>query len=271
MERTRGAVGARLGYQPLLTEMLSLYPTFMEAGGTGWREGWQSVGHLAHGWFLRCHRGVEALLLLDANGFAEEASPLRRSIIEHVVALRWLAVEGDGILDTVARGHAHGGQRQRDAVATAGWASVDIEEVDRAVASAQADERDPANDNLLQFAQRAKKYTDAHTIVVYLSECARTHPSHESAVCYMDSPEEELRPNSRDDVWQVPFATAHLLEALGAVREAFDPRPWHDAFPTILRRFRTTTDEVRAEDGLPPVDWDQGKIATEADDQVGGG
>jgi hypothetical protein len=248
-------VDSRLGYQPLLTELMALYPAYLQGRPRPVREGWRRVGQLGHGWYLRCHRGVEGLLLLDGAGFSEEASPLRRSIIEHAVALRWLAAEGDGILDTVARGHAVSGQRTRDAIALAGWTSVDLDEVDRAVASARADARDPADDNLLHFAQRVKRYGDGHTMPGYLTESARSHPSYESAICYVELPGGSLLKQSRDAVWQVPFATTRLLEALLAVRQMFSPTPWQEELPGLVRRFQEVTDHVRAEDGLAPVDW----------------
>ena len=214
----------RRGYEPILDEALRLYsPTVM--ANWKFREGWKGVGHLAHGWYLRCHRGALALVLLGDAGFAEEASPLRRSIIEHVVALQWLAREGDALIDTVARAHADSSRRVRDAVQTAGWTSISLEEADEAIASAAADDRDPANDYLQKFANRARRYSDPHTMVEYLAECGRSHPSYESAICYFDFSDETFLEESTRSLWQVPFAATHVLEGLEAVREAFDPRP----------------------------------------------
>ncbi len=176
---------ARRGYAPLLLDMLPLYPSFIETEPPI-RDGWRASNYLAHGWYLRCHRGVEALLLLDGNGFAEEASPLRRSIIEHVINLRWLAVEGDGVLPTIASGQAFSGQKRSYAAAVAKWASVDQAFAAQAVASAKAGAVNPANDYLLNFVSRVERYGDVHTIPGYLAERARTHPSYESAVCYVD-------------------------------------------------------------------------------------
>ncbi len=95
---------ARRGYLPLLEELLQLYPKLIRSQPM-WREGYKEVAYLAHGWYLRCHRGIQAILMLDDAGYAEEASPIRRSVIEHALALRWLAAEGDKILDTVTRWH----------------------------------------------------------------------------------------------------------------------------------------------------------------------
>lgn len=252
--KTRQVADARSGYEPILTEALTLY-SLERMGGQRFREGWQGVGHLAHGWYLRCHRGVMAISLLGNAGFAEEASPLRRSVIEHVVALQWLAVEGNRILDTVARAHADSSQRVRDAVETAGWTSISLEDADEAIVSAAADERDPANDHLQKFAARARRYSDAHTMVEYLVECGRSHPSYESAICYTDLSDGTFLNEPQRALWQISFAATHVLEALEAVREAFEPRPWAIELNRLMEQFRDVTDAVREQDGLPPAEW----------------
>lgn len=56
---------------------------------------------------------------LDTAGYAEEASPIRRSVIEHSLALKWLAAEGNRILDTVARGYASDAKKRGAAVSEA--------------------------------------------------------------------------------------------------------------------------------------------------------
>jgi hypothetical protein len=112
--------GARRGYAPLLKELMVLYPEQANSAPP-WRDGYARAGFLAHGWYMRCHRTVEAVLILGNAGYADEAAPLRRSIIEHVLALRWLAAEGDRILDTIARAHALDTRNRAEAVAAAGW------------------------------------------------------------------------------------------------------------------------------------------------------
>jgi len=246
--------GARSGYEPLLLEALKLYPAWTQSGPKV-RTGYQYVGHLAHGWYMRCHRGVEAILLLDRVGYAEEASPIRRSVIEHVLALRWLAAEGDGIYDTVARGHASDVQRRADAVSAAGWTSVDFEKLAEIIAEIDPDSRDSRNDYLRAFAHRLAKYGDHRMLPGYLAECGKTHPGYESAISYVEVPSGLLLDVSDTAVWQVPFAAHELLEALVAVREIFDPKPWRDELKGIVERYKAVTDEVRREDGLAPAEW----------------
>ena len=167
---------------------------------------------------------------------------------------------GNPILDTIARGHAADAQRRGDAVSAAGWTSIDLAQIERVIAEIDADSRDSGNDHLLAFGHRLAAYGDAHTRPGYLAECARTHPSYESAICYVDLFDGSLLSRSRDAVWQVPFSTTHLLEALLAIQTLYDPEPWHPWLDDILTRYRQVTDDVRCEDGLPAVDWSTGKL-----------
>jgi hypothetical protein len=107
---------------------------------------------------MRCHRGAEAILVLDDAGYSVEAASIRRSVIEHGVALNWLAAEGDKIADKLARGHAHGAGQIRRAVADAGWTSVDVADIDATIADIKADSRERRGDNMLQFVNRVLAY-----------------------------------------------------------------------------------------------------------------
>jgi hypothetical protein len=214
--------GARRGYAPLLEEVMALYP-YLAKSRPPWRDGYAKVGFLAHGWYLRCHRTVEAVLNLGDAGYADEAAPLRRSIIDHVLALRWLAAEGDKILDTIARAHAFDTKNRADTVTAAEWTSVDVEQLERIVAGIDADTLDRSGDHLLPFAHRLAEYGDQHTRPGYIAESAKSHPTYESAVAYVAVPGGELLWHAREPIWPVPFCTIHLLEALICVREAFEP------------------------------------------------
>ena len=224
------------------------------------RKGYQQVSHFADGWYMRCHRGVEAILALDALGYGEEASPIRRSVIEHCVALRWLAAEGDEIVDTVARGHANDTERRRKALETAQWTSVNPDDLAKIIEEIDPDSREDRKDYLLSFARRCAEYGDVHTIPGYLAECGQTHPGYQSAITYVDLASGTMRPNPQTEIWQVPFCTTQVLEALFAVREIFIPKPWGSELRRVLAGYRKVTNDVRREDGLRPVDWSTGKL-----------
>jgi len=250
---------ARARYLPLLNELLELYPS-LAVQLPSWRDDCKQVAYLAHGWCLRCRRSVESILLLDQAGYSEEASPLRRSVIEHCVALRWVAAEGDAVLDTIARGHAHDARKRGDAASEAGWASVNMDEIESIITEIDPKSRQSRNDNLLAFTHRLVAYGDKHSLPGYLAECARAHPSYESAIAYVDLDDATLLWESRGSLWQVPFCATHLLEALLAFQKLFVEPPWESALASITRRFTSVTDAVRKDDGLREVDWSTGRV-----------
>jgi hypothetical protein len=244
---------ARMGYQTILTDLVGLYPALTH-NPPAWRAGYAGVAHLAHGWFVRCLRSIQAILVLDEGGYSEEASPLRRSVIEHCVALRWLRAKGDTMLDTVARGHAATAEQLREAVSAAGWTSIDVNIFDEVIKEIDPSTRDSHDDYLLNFNRRFQEFGDVHTLPIYRSECAKTHPSYESAASYLDE-EGDLTSRPREYVWQVPFCATHLLEATVCINDIFDPKPWDAVLDPLLDRYCAVTNEVRAQDGLEPIEW----------------
>lgn len=247
---------ARQGYEPILIELLTLYPALLATGSLPpTKQSHRKVSHIAHGWFMRVQRGVEAILRLDEIGYATEAAGISRSVIEHVLALKWLAVEGDNVTDTIARAHAKFATRLRDASAAAEWRSVNIPELEAAIDSVQADLRDASNDYLMAFRRRLERYGDVHSLPEYIASCERLHPRYESAMTYVDQPSNHARREPKAALWQVPFCTSQLLEGIMAYRAIFDPTPWFAELEPLLTRYVSVTDEVRAQDGLPAVEW----------------
>jgi Family of unknown function (DUF5677) len=251
---------ARDGYAPIFDRLLLIYPESPELHVT---PRCQKVAHLAHGWYMRCYRGAQAIVALGREGYAVEAAGIRRSIIEHVVALKWLAAEGDVILDSVARAHARGAERILAAATAADWKSIDPTQMAEIIASAGASLRGSENDYLSHFAHRAAKYADVHTMPGYLAECDQTHACYESAMAYVTVPDGSPLFTPRTAVPQVPFATGELLEATIALQPVFVDPPWAGALAQLRADFLVVTDAVREQDGLPPVDWSTGTLRDE--------
>ena len=257
MRQDREMPDVRLDYAPILEELLAVYPRAL-ADGLTLRSGYTRIGHVLHGWYMRCHRGAEAVMVLDAAGFQGEAAGIRRSVIEHVVALRWLAARGDDLVDPLARGHAYPLERLRDALETAGWTSVSGAELEAAIASTNREERDRQDDHLLRFANMQREYGDPNTLPGYLTEVQLVHPTYRSAASYFQSNlagSVRLLSENRDALPQAGFATVHVLEALVCVNEALVGAPLEDVLDGLTIRFREVTDRVRAQEGLPRADW----------------
>ncbi|MGX7678286.1 DUF5677 domain-containing protein [Jatrophihabitans sp. DSM 45814] len=245
---------ANEGFVPILNKVLPLYPALLATGNTPpMKLGYRKVPHLAHGWFMRVQRGVEAILALDSLGYAEEAVGISRSVIEHIVALQWLRVEGDKIVDTVALGHKSGAEKLLKATKDAQWTTINLDKIESAIESVEADRRDPTNNVLLQFYERNKRYGDVGTLPLYYASVARVHPTYESAMCYVDQVPQRVRTESKDSMWQVPFCTGRLMEAILVVRDVFEPEPWKDELTELLAQYKIAVNAVRAENGQLPI------------------
>jgi hypothetical protein len=92
-------------FEAIFDELLAMYPVPYSQIV---RKKYIGVKELADGWYLHVHRGCLAILLLEDETFGEETAPLRRSVVEHVIALKWLVEDGESILDPLKRGTSYG-------------------------------------------------------------------------------------------------------------------------------------------------------------------
>ena len=187
-------------------------------------------------------------MVLGDAGFAAEAAPLRRSIIEHVVALTWLAVEGDNAVDAIRHAHAEWVKLTGKHVQAAGWTSVDLDEYENVVASAIGG--DTSNDTMKRFWHQAQKYSTSDAIVSYLLETGRSHAMWESAAAYLDPISGNHLALPREDIKQTAFAVTQLLLGISQFNALFDLVPWQDQFDSICDRARVATIRERTKMGL---------------------
>lgn len=246
-------------YRHILTQLLPLYRTTQNRDSMRLSPDYQHVGHIAHGWYTRCLRSCEALLLLDQAGYSEEAPPIRRSIIEHVIALKWLVSKGNQIVDTLARGHSTYSEKIVKRVEKANWTSIDIERINEIIFAIDPENRLAKNDQFLNHSQRATAFGDEHSFPGWVAESAKTHPTYESAISYVAIPKLFMLDEPREYVNQVPFAADQLLEATLTFRLVFVAPPWRETLTELLGQFYNITDRIREQDGLvsvelPPID-----------------
>jgi len=229
---------------PIVIELLALYD---ELESVRYRPNNIRAGHLAHGWYMRVRRGVEAVLELEQAGLAGEAAPIRRSIIEHVIALKWLAAEGGSIVETIKRGHKHGIEKLRASLIAANWKSVDVDSF--ATILAELEDADPSRDNMLHFTNRARMYGVPDDIPQYYSETALGHPSYESAIAFWELP--AMTPlQFAPSVSQMGFCMGWLLTATLVFQDIFEPSLWPDQLINLTARARAIDIDYRLENGM---------------------
>lgn len=237
-------------YRALLPRLLELHPA---ATSSRVKATHSEVAHVAHGWYMRCNRGTEAVLQLERIGHQEEAGPIRRSIVEHVVALKWLAAEGNAMSTVLRRGGSYEANRRKAALLDANWTSVDMAQFDAVVADGQ--NLDRQQDNMLNFKPRCEAYGTPHDLATWLNEVARCHPSWESAVPYIRI-ENGAVTGVAGPTWQIDqagFCAIHLFEALYAFHSIFEDAPLDQELDQLYRELMATVVRQRRELGLPDL------------------
>lgn len=217
----------RDSFETIFNELIELYPSTLPLH---FKPDYAAVCHIAHGWYMRVHRGCLAVLRLGDAGFAIEAWPIRRSVLEHVVAMRWLAAEGGRVKDVVVRQLANQASSRKDAIVRAGWATPDLAAFDAAIADGLVAQEAREQDTYLLFKHRCDKYGDPSDWSSWLIESAHSHPGWETAAPYLEAGTPtvlltEPKPEDRDDVG---WATMKLWEALSAVSGMSHEPAWTD-------------------------------------------
>lgn len=198
-----------------------------------------------HGWLMRVIRQCSAVLYLRDGGYAAESWPVRRSVQEHVVALKWLAAEGNKVLDTIERRQGNQASSRLAAVQAAGW-SADPAPFDEVIAAGQAAQEHREHDTFLNFRNRCNTYGVPSDWSSWLIECAHSHPGWETAQPYWNEgpPHTMLTepgPVERDDA---TWAAIMLWEALSLVNTMLAEPPWDTELAALRDRIMALPDDV---------------------------
>lgn len=216
-------------YASILGDVVAIYAT--RPRPLGLKASHFRITHLAHGWYMRAHRTAEAIVLLRELGYAHEAWPLRRALLEHAVNLKWLAADGERVADLVRRAGAHSAKKRRASVIEAGWSSADLAIFDEVIADLDATDEHRQLDYLQAFARRVKAYGTPADYAGYLIDTAHSHPSWETAAPYirddgegavalLNDPPESSDPN---DAGQCAI---HLWQGLVAINSMMETPVW---------------------------------------------
>lgn len=189
----------------------------------------KKVGHVAHGWFMRAKRSCQALEAMRESGFATEAWPIRRAILEHALALRWLAEQGNGAQDVIVRSHGEAARRRQEAASSAGWASAEWPVWTEVRSDADAATGNTSESNILtNMKVRCYTYGSADDFARWLIESNNSHPSWETARPYMTPPPVSLltEPDFDADFNDDEFCATRLLRCLASIADMLAQEPW---------------------------------------------
>jgi hypothetical protein len=237
-------------YRQIFEELVELHSEVAEAT---FRKGFMKAGHVAHGWYLRVQRGGQAVFLLNDEGFIGEAAPLRRSILEHTIALHWLSAEGDTVFETLKSGHGSSVARIKKALEETAW--DDFTQIDLTLQDVA--DADHSNDNLLKSLHRIQKYGNAHDVTQYLSETQLSHPTYESGITYFDAKSHEMLSESHSTLDPSGFCAVHLALAFSFFMSLFDPIPMESQLTDIADRLKRIDIDYRLETGMKiPPEYD---------------
>lgn len=141
---------------------------------------------IIHGWTARVLRTGQAALLLDANSYKVEASPLVRSMIEHSIALVWVEDKRGDAVQALIRKRSKFAERVQDAQER-GWSlSPDVQAFVERAAKAETDEGTRYVDDLMHTAHQASTYGLGTLYQAWLFESDHSHPSIGSSLPYFD-------------------------------------------------------------------------------------
>jgi hypothetical protein len=187
------------------------------------------IAHVAHGWFMRTKRTCQALEMLLREGHGVEAWPLRRAVLEHTLALRWLAEKGNEAKDVIIRSHAETARRRQEAAASAGWESAGLTVWDQVGGDAANARGNPSESHILtNLKERARIYGTPEAYAGWLIESNHSHPSWETARPYLsESPPRLLDIPSWDgSLGDFEFCASRLLQSTISLNDMLVEDRW---------------------------------------------
>lgn len=135
------------------------------------------------GWSVLIRKTIEAILILDATGYAGESSPLVRQAVEHLVSIEWLNANGKKGLDWLMAEHKMWAERLKKAIAkTEGWDSITPDIFEKLAAVSV-----PASGLDGHVKMKFETVGKVDLYVSYLTETNFSHPTLNSANNYLDT------------------------------------------------------------------------------------
>lgn len=210
------------------------------------REELGGAAFVAHGWYSATRDCARGALLMERAGLSRSASPLRRSMIEHALALFWLADAPEDVLASLRMAEQEHIKKLGEAMAGGAW-SVPQELIEGLLSPAATGSHEDTN---LHVAHLARRLGQRNLLVAWLHETATCHANLSSASRYVATwPGNEANgvaevavPDSGKD----QIALLLLLASDGFSRFLVGT-PWQPQLVDLERRFREARATARAE------------------------
>lgn len=186
------------------------------------------VGPLAHGWYTAIRRTSRAILLLTEAGFEIEAAPLRRSLIEHVVALSWLVRAEDSVVTSVLRAYQH---TMSDLQLAARNAASDVSDDSAFDMILGIDPGSSPEDQYMNFTQRCNEFGSPQLLFGWKLESNLSHPSFSTSAAYVHEEDEADAPTllhepRKDFDSTLSIVLSCVLQASNRMNRIITDQPW---------------------------------------------
>ena len=201
---------------------------------------------LGLGWFLYIRRLTTACLRLVEVGYAHETAALRRTLIEHLVALAWLARDGQTAVDVFNYAWQESSVRRlAGEVSETGW-SERTEAAAREVLEREVSADVPDGLHLIHFSHLVKEMGWTSGLAAWLTETAIAHPSILSSAAFVDIRDDQLVVRQEGDTFTahevVRLLAGALYDAARAMAALLPDRPWTAALDRIAGRYNLATE-----------------------------
>jgi hypothetical protein len=143
-----------------------------------------------YGWTNRVLRTGQAVLLMESDGFAAEASPLLRSMFEHVMALHWIKEQPSDAFQSLWRAWQKEASKFRQADAADWELTEEVVALIDDLLTVETDDASKRVDNLLSTRHRAENYGLGILYRSWLIETWTSHATYLSAKAYYEVKED---------------------------------------------------------------------------------
>ncbi len=201
---------------------------------------------IAHGWYSAVRGWGRGALLLEDAGLYASTAPLRRSMIEHALALHWLAETPNDALASLRKAQQSSVEKLKIAMEGGLW-DIPEEVLTGLLDPPASGSREDTN---LNFTHLCRRLGQQNMFVAWLHESMTSHPSLASATPFLpDLPLDEpvtAQPGIGPNTGREQVALL-LIFASDGFNKFLAGTPWTGDLTSLEERFRDALAAVRAQ------------------------